>query len=320
MCSRTRPPTCSRECRNADNYVEPDPNVAPFAPWPDPPAGYGIRIYPLAGVPDDSGRFGRIFRCSTLMINYLDPTDGPRDPSKLSPHHHDDFEQISLQLDGDYVHHMRTPWSVNMADWRDDEHMHCASPAVAVIPPPIVHTSQAVARHAQPTRRHLLPAPPRLLAASGLGAERRRVPDALTARPASSPPVRLSHHRWDRHSARFGHVLTDVSSSPTARVPKNNRERDLVPRTQLLPLGVHRRGCRRAHHGIRRMFRRRRDRGVPRGQLPGSVGNGVVHSGTRCRLGGVTSPIPRPGVAEKAASPFRARATVRSGDVRWPTR
>jgi hypothetical protein len=131
-------------CRNADSYVEPDPNVAPFAPWPDPPAGYGIRIYPLADIPDDDARFGRIFRCSTLMVNYLDPTDGPRDPAKLSPHHHDDFEQISLQLDGTYVHHMRTPWTVNMANWRDDEHMRCTSPAVAVIPPPIVHTSEAV--------------------------------------------------------------------------------------------------------------------------------------------------------------------------------
>jgi hypothetical protein len=148
------------QCRNADNYVEPDPNVAPFAPWPDPPAGHGIRIYPLAGVPDDSGRFGRIFRCSTLMINYLDPTDGPRDPSKLSPHHHDDFEQISLQFDGTYVHHMRTPWTVNMADWRDDEHTLCASPAVAVIPPPIVHTSEAVGA----TRNQLVDifCPPRL--------------------------------------------------------------------------------------------------------------------------------------------------------------
>ena len=131
-------------CRNADTFVEPDPNVAPFEPWPEPPAGHAIRIYPIAEVPDDPARFGRIFRCSSLMVNYLDPTDGPRDPAKLSPHHHDDFEQISLQVDGDYVHHMRTPWTVNMADWRDDEHMRCASPAVVVIPPPLVHTSEAV--------------------------------------------------------------------------------------------------------------------------------------------------------------------------------
>ncbi|MGH9134075.1 MAG: hypothetical protein ACRDZZ_09075, partial [Ilumatobacteraceae bacterium] len=131
-------------CRNAGHYVEADPNVAPFAPWPDSPAGHGIRIYPLADVPDDDARFGRIFRCSTLMINCIDPSDGPRDPAKLSPHHHDDFEQISLQLEGDYVHHMRAPWTVNLADWRDDEHRACTSPAVVVIPPPIVHTSQGV--------------------------------------------------------------------------------------------------------------------------------------------------------------------------------
>jgi hypothetical protein len=131
-------------CRNADHFLEPDPNVTPFAPWPDSPSGHTIRVYPLADVPHDDTRFGNIFRCSTLMVNVLDPDDGPRDPAKLSPHHHDDFEQVSLQLEGDYVHHMRTPWTVNLADWRDDEHQACSSPAVAVIPPPIVHTSQSV--------------------------------------------------------------------------------------------------------------------------------------------------------------------------------
>jgi hypothetical protein len=131
-------------CRNAEAYAIPDPNVTPFAPWPEPPEGWAIRAYPLAAIRPEPGRFGRILRSTTVMVNYLEPDDGPRDPAKLSPHHHDDFEQISLQLEGDYVHHIRSPWTVNLADWRDDDHRLCSSPAVAIIPPPAIHTSQSV--------------------------------------------------------------------------------------------------------------------------------------------------------------------------------
>lgn len=133
-------------CERSDNaalYVERDPNVAEFAPWPDPPGGHRIRVYALDDVPPSPVRFGRLFRCSTLMINYFYEV-GPRDPSKLSPHHHDDFEQLSLQLGGAYVHHIRTPWTPDIAQWRDDEHYYCTSPSLTVIPPPSVHTSQAV--------------------------------------------------------------------------------------------------------------------------------------------------------------------------------
>jgi hypothetical protein len=131
-------------CSNAAVYAEADPNVTPFAPWPDPPTGHRIRVYRLDDYPPDGQRFGRILRCSTVMVNYFEPEDAPRDPSRLSPHHHDDFEQLSLQLAGDYLHHMRTPWTTDMADWRDDEHQTCASPAVTVIPPPVIHTTQSM--------------------------------------------------------------------------------------------------------------------------------------------------------------------------------
>lgn len=140
-------PDLNARCANAAFYAEPDPNVAPFAPWPDPPAGHRIRVYRLDDHPKDAGRFGRLFRCSTLMVNYFYPDPGPRDPAKLSPHHHDDFEQLSLQLAGDYVHHIRTPWVPDMGQWRDDEHRFCTSPSVTVIPPPSVHTSQGVGDH-----------------------------------------------------------------------------------------------------------------------------------------------------------------------------
>jgi hypothetical protein len=140
----TQSPDLVSRCRNAVVYSRPDPHVAPFEPWPDPPGGHRVRVYRLADIKPEQGRFGRILRCSTIMVNYFYVDDAPRDPHTLSPHHHDDFEQLSLQLEGDYVHHIRTPWTVDMTDWREDEHEFCSSPALTVIPPPTVHTSQSL--------------------------------------------------------------------------------------------------------------------------------------------------------------------------------
>lgn len=134
----------ARASANQASYEEPDPRVAAFEPWPDPPAGHRVRAYALADVPVDPARFGRIFRCSTFMVNFLNPRMGVRDPEALSPHQHDDFEQCSLAIEGEFVHHIRTPWTKKMSEWLPDEHVRVGSPSVAVIPPTAVHTTQSV--------------------------------------------------------------------------------------------------------------------------------------------------------------------------------
>ncbi len=129
---------------NAAAYDEWHANVAPLECWPDPPAGPAVRVYRVADHPYDDKRFARIFRTSSFMVNWFDAANGPRDPDALSPHIHDDFEQLSLVLDGSYVHHIRTPWGKRLRDWRADDHETCDGPSLCIIPPPAVHTSQAV--------------------------------------------------------------------------------------------------------------------------------------------------------------------------------
>lgn len=129
-------------CPNAKAYDIPRDHIPSFQAWPVPLDGWKLRHYSL-DVMKEEGRFGRIFRCTTFMVNILDPYEGPRNSSKLSPHHHDDFEQGSLVLEGSYSHHLRWPWTTDMADWRDDIEFKVGAPSALVIPPPVVHTSRA---------------------------------------------------------------------------------------------------------------------------------------------------------------------------------
>jgi hypothetical protein len=138
----TRNADVASRASNASAYDEPHPHIPPFAAWPEPVGGYRIRAYDL-DVPEQPGRFGRLFRCTTMMINMLPFEPAPRDVTRLSPHHHEDFEQGSFALAGAFMHHIRWPWTANQGHWRDDDHELCGSPSLAVIPPPAIHTSAA---------------------------------------------------------------------------------------------------------------------------------------------------------------------------------
>ena len=128
---------------NAATYADGAAEVAPLVPWPHPPGGFRLRNYkPFDYDKPDTNM--RLFRCTNLMINVLTKRSAPRDVKKLSPHAHDDFEQASLLLEGDYIHHLRYPWVPDMSQWRPDEHLEIASPSVIVIPPKVVHTSRNI--------------------------------------------------------------------------------------------------------------------------------------------------------------------------------
>ncbi|WP_295551088.1 hypothetical protein [uncultured Pseudacidovorax sp.] len=126
---------------NAADYARPTPEVAPLVPWPTPADGFRLRHYPLAQHTQADSNM-RIFRSTNLMVNVMTPRMVARDVRKLSPHSHTDFEQGSLALRGDWVHHMRYPWTADMNDWREDEAIQVGSPSLTVIPPKVIHTSR----------------------------------------------------------------------------------------------------------------------------------------------------------------------------------
>jgi hypothetical protein len=132
--------------KNAAVYADGAPEITPIVPWPEPAGGFRLRHYDLTTIPspDPSPLKMRVFRSTNLMINIFLPWTKRRDEHKLSPHSHDDFEQMSLCLKGSFVHHLRYPWSPDKTRWRDDEHEHYDSPAVLVIPARVVHTTQDV--------------------------------------------------------------------------------------------------------------------------------------------------------------------------------
>ena len=135
------PPELARLAINNASYQKPHSNVAPHALWPMPQDGYKLRVYQFDKLPPDTRR---IFRSRNIMINWGGTYAGPRDVTRLSPHKHDDFEQVSLCIEGRYVHHVRYPWESDSTTWIEDDHIEIGTPSITIMPPPALHTSVAV--------------------------------------------------------------------------------------------------------------------------------------------------------------------------------
>lgn len=126
-----------RVAANAGHHPAKEPDTAP-AP---PPGGFRIRHYALDDYRKSDGP-ARPFRSTNLLINAFVPRDFRRDPRKMTPHAHEDFDQASLALQGHFTHHLRYPWTADMTQWREDQHHAVGSPSLIVIPATSVHTTQ----------------------------------------------------------------------------------------------------------------------------------------------------------------------------------
>ncbi len=104
---------------NKNSYVEPDPHVGPYKPWPTPADGFRIRSYSL-DVPEKAGRFGRIWRSTNLVANVFYPC-GPRDVRQDDAASPRRFPAGLLFLEGEAVHHLRWPWGSDLRLWREDD-------------------------------------------------------------------------------------------------------------------------------------------------------------------------------------------------------
>ena len=120
------------------------PTLRPIRPYrrvknPGEPA-----VYLLADMPNSVGMpRAKLFQTETMSINWVE-YKGPRDRKNLSPHFHTDIEQASIAVEGEFTHHYRTNWTIDADRWRPDEHILAAPGTIALIPPPIVHTSEGV--------------------------------------------------------------------------------------------------------------------------------------------------------------------------------
>ncbi|HEY4165936.1 MAG TPA: hypothetical protein VGM96_04145 [Reyranella sp.] len=145
-------------------YADGGKELAPPDLWPAPHDGYKLRHYRLGDYADPKGDRiqPRCFRSTNMMVNLFVYYKTRRDTKALSPHWHDDFEQASLTLSGNWVHHLRYNWGSDLADWKQDDHGTMATPSVIIIPARAIHTSQDVGEPGPDSSLYDIFCPPRM--------------------------------------------------------------------------------------------------------------------------------------------------------------
>ena len=134
-----------RRVINAEGCDPRDPRVLPTGkPYRRINPMEGIQVLPLDMIKasPDKPRL-KMLQTETLSLNLVE-YNGPRNRAELSPHSHANFEQGSLALAGEFVHHLRVPWGGDANLWREDEHLSAGSPSLLVIPVELVHTTEGV--------------------------------------------------------------------------------------------------------------------------------------------------------------------------------
>lgn len=134
----------AKQAPNSALYADGAPEVAKIEPWPEPVDGYRLRRYSTLEAYERGGMVHAFRTRKLMMVPYARFLE-PRDETQLTPHSHADFEQGSVALEGDWLHHLRVPWTANKRNWRPDMHLHVQSPSTTIIPAGVIHTSQGIA-------------------------------------------------------------------------------------------------------------------------------------------------------------------------------
>lgn len=128
---------------NAADYASPDAAVAEPGK-PSTALVPGIRLHSIDALkaPADKPRL-KMLRSADISINWVE-YHGLRDHTALSPHDHADFEQGSLAICGNFLHHLRVPWGPDATQWQDDRHIEAPPASLMVIPPRVIHTTEGL--------------------------------------------------------------------------------------------------------------------------------------------------------------------------------